>query len=498
VKRRAPIAVTADDLQRLRTGGTPRLLVLGDFMLDRYVWGDVTRISPEAPVQVLRVTREESRLGGAANVVRNLVALGARVLAAGTVGQDAAGAQIRSLLSAEGVPTRGLVTRRQMATTEKTRMIAHAQQVLRIDREQADGLDDEAERKLRAFVVRSLPSVDGVILSDYGKGVLTPRLTAAVIRAARDAGKFVLVDPKGRDFSKYRGATALTPNRSEAQEGSGLALGSSRDVATAARRLKRLLDLDTMFITLGADGIALVDEQGRFFTIPAESRDVYDVTGAGDTVLATLALAMALGFNVRTGAALANAAAGVVVRRLGSATTTREEIASALEGGAHQGKVVSLDRVADVVADARAGGRRVVFTNGCFDLLHVGHVSLLARAKREGDLLVVGINSDRSVRALKGRGRPVVGEGERAAVLAALASVDVVTVFDDLTPENVIRKVRPDVLIKGADWRGKGVVGQAFVESYGGRVALLDLVQGHSTSDLVARAQRSALPGVTP
>lgn len=465
----------------------PLLLVVGDFMIDRYVWGDVSRISPEAPIQVLRVLREESRLGGAANVVKNVVALSARAVPCGVVGRDAAGRQVRGMLARISETTEGVMEDPSRPTIEKTRMIAHAQQVLRVDREKPEPLPPPLEARLVRFVRRWAPRVDGVLLSDYGKGLLTPAVLRAAIDAARRAGTFVLVDPKGRDYARYRGATALTPNRAEAQEGTGLPLAGRADIARAARLLKRRLDLKAVFVTLGAEGIGLLDGRGRLEILPARAKAVYDVTGAGDTVLATLGVALALGADWRTGAILANHAAGIVVGKVGSATATREEVLSVLGEADHHPKVLPLAKLLPALAEERRRGRKIVFTNGCFDLLHVGHVRLLEQARSAGDVLVLGLNSDASVRANKGDARPVVGQQDRAAVLAALSCVDYVTFFDDPTPARLIRRLRPDVLVKGDDWRGKGVVGRSFVESYGGRVEFVRLVPGHSTTGLIAR-----------
>lgn len=465
----------------------PSLLVVGDLMLDRYVWGDVHRISPEAPIQVLRVLREEPRLGGAANVMNNVLALGAKAATCGVVGNDAAGRWIRQRILRLSGDARGILVDPSRPTIEKCRMIAHSQQILRVDRERTHPLSAEVEAQAIRFIRRELPRSDGVLLSDYGKGLLTKGIVREAIEGARRLGKLALVDPKGRDYLRYRRATAITPNRQEAQEGTGMPLDGRAGVESAARFLKRRLSLDAAFVTLGAEGIAWVDGRGRFDAVPAQARAVYDVTGAGDTVLSALGVSLAAGAGIPAAARIANAAAGIVVGKVGAATATRAEVLAALGGHEHHPKVLSARALAAALADERRRGRRIVFTNGCFDILHVGHARLLAEARAAGDVLVVGLNSDGSVRRMKGPERPFVRFPERAALLASLESVDYVTSFDEPTPERLIRRVRPDVLVKGEDWRSKGVVGQRFVESYGGRVKLVRLVPDRSTTGLVDR-----------
>ncbi len=484
----------ASPVEILKRRENPLLLVVGDLMLDRYVWGEVSRISPEAPIQILHVQREEEKLGGAANVVRNVVALGGRVVPCGVVGKDPAGRFIRERLGRISRTDAGIIIDRARPTIEKTRMVAQAQQVLRVDREKREAMPRAVESRVIRFLRTWLPRVDGVILSDYGKGLLTEAVLRAAIEGARRAGVPVLVDPKGRDYRRYRGATAVTPNRLEAQEGSGMTLDDRASVHRAARFLRSRMGFDTVFITLGAEGIAYLDPEGALEILPAKARSVYDVTGAGDTVISMLALALALGADHRTGAILANLAAGIVVGKLGAATTTREEVLAALGEIEHHPKVLPWGKLREELAVHRAQGRKIVFTNGCFDILHVGHARLLEEARRAGSLLVVGVNGDRSVRRLKGNGRPVVPQAERAALLASLACVDYVAIFDEDVPERLIRAVRPDILVKGEDWRGKGVVGQRFVESYGGRVELVKLVPGRSTTNIVARIRATDLP----
>ncbi len=464
--------------------GSPRLFVAGDLILDRYVWGGVHRISPEAPVQVLDAVREEHRAGGAANVALNLAVLGARASCAGTIGADAEGRALRRLLRGSRVGAAGLVIDRSKPTILKTRLIAHNQQMLRIDRERKDALSGPVEARLVSTVRRAAAAHDGALVSDYNKGTLTAAVCRALIGAFAHRGRPVVVGLKSRDFRKYRGATAAALNRAELAHVSGV-----DDVETGARRLIAALGLRFIVVTLGERGLMVMPARGKAVRLPAVARQVYDVTGAGDTVLAAFALGYVSGLPLEECAVLANGAAGVAVSKLGTATVTRGELleyAAASEGSAHR-KVLQDAALAKALADERARGRRIVFTNGCFDLLHVGHVRLLEFARGKGDVLVVGINTDRSVRRLKGDSRPILPQADRGALLAALECVDYVTFFDEETPDRLVRRVRPDVLVKGMDYTSRRVVGRDFVESYGGQVELAPLVAGVSTTGLVRR-----------
>jgi len=467
--------------------GAPKLFVAGDLILDRYVWGAVHRISPEAPVQILDAGREEFRAGGAANVAHNLAVLGARVSCGGVVGADDEGRTLARLLREHGVDPRPIVADGSKPTSMKTRLIAHNQQMLRIDREKKDAVSAAVERRLVAAIGRAAASSDGALVSDYNKGTLTPAVCRAIIAAFARRGKPVVVGLKSRDFRKYRGATAASLNRNE------LALVSGEDdVERGARKIIAALSLKFIVVTLGERGLLVMPRTGEPVRLPAVARQVYDVTGAGDTVLGAFALGYVSGLSLEDCAALANGAAGVVVGKIGTATVTREELLeyAAAAGTAHR-KVLEAPALAVALADERKRGRRVVFTNGCFDLLHVGHVRTLEFARAKGDVLVVGLNTDRSVRRLKGASRPILKEDERAAVLAALECVDYVTFFDGDTPDRLVRKLKPDVLVKGMDYAGRRVVGRDFVESYGGRVELAPMVDGVSTSDIVERIRRN-------
>ncbi|MBI4185131.1 MAG: D-glycero-beta-D-manno-heptose-7-phosphate kinase [Proteobacteria bacterium] len=480
----------AAHLERLAGG---RVLCVGDVMLDRYLSGEVERISPEAPVPVLKVAAEEAMLGGAGNVVRNLSALGAEAVFAAVVGDDAAGREVAALLAgARGIEARLVVEKGRM-TGIKTRLIAASQHLLRADRETLAPIAGRTRGALMRAVAEALPGVGVMVLSDYGKGVLGAPLTRALIAAAREAGKRVIVDPKGSDYRRYRGASVITPNRRELAAATGLATGSDEEVAAASRRLMERIGVDAVLATRGGDGMTLVVGAGRRETVRhlrAEAREVFDVSGAGDTVVATLAAALAAGVPLADAARLANVAAGIVVGKVGTAVAHPDELVHALHARdllTGEAKVMALAPAVERLATWRRSGLKVGFTNGCFDLLHPGHVSLLAQARAACDRLVVGLNSDASVARLKGRGRPIQGEAARAAVLASLATVDLVVIFAEDTPIRLIEALRPDVLVKGSDYRLDEVVGGDLVRSYGGRVLLAELVAGHSTSATIAR-----------
>jgi D-beta-D-heptose 7-phosphate kinase/D-beta-D-heptose 1-phosphate adenosyltransferase len=466
-----------------------RVLVVGDVMLDRYIWGAVRRISPEAPVPVVQLTSETEVPGGAANVARNLAGLGLEVELAGVTGSDAARTSLMRLLAEAAIDTNGLRIASDRGTTTKTRVIGNHQQMMRIDSEHSGVLADVDSAALLDAVAARLPVVDALILSDYAKGVLTGRLCAELIAVARAHGVPVLVDPKGRDFTRYAGATAITPNRAELTEACGVDAGDQAALLAAGAALRAQLGLETLAVTLSEQGMALIDALGTHL-IPAVAKEVFDVSGAGDTVIATFAAALAAGLVHRDAAHLANLAAGVVVGKVGTAVIETEDLLAAISDEAALEQAAKIRPLPTLIEQARrwqAAGERVVFTNGCFDLLHVGHVSYLERARRHGHRLIVGLNTDRSVRALKGAGRPMVGEADRARILAALAAVDAVVLFDEPTPLALIEALRPDILAKGADYREEDVVGAEEVRGWGGQVVLVPLVAGRSTTALVDR-----------
>jgi D-beta-D-heptose 7-phosphate kinase/D-beta-D-heptose 1-phosphate adenosyltransferase len=462
-------------------------LVIGDVMLDEYIAGTVDRISPEAPVPVVRVKDTERRLGGAANVARQIVELGVSVSLAGVLGTDAAGDALLDLCANAGIDTRPALRLADRSTTRKLRVLGHSQQLLRLDwedtRPSAPATTAELLKKLHG---QRRPDV--IVLSDYAKGVVTAELIEGVMEIGARFDTPVLVDPKHRDFRRYRGATTITPNLRELEAAAGVQLNvdDTAAVAAAARALIAAANLSAMVVTLGDRGMLVVPAQGAETAIPAVQRAVYDVTGAGDTAIAVLAVSLAAKASFVAAAQVANAAAGIAVGQVGTVAVDGEGIRAALTDAA-TAKVLDQQDLATRSASWRMAGKRVVFTNGCFDLLHSGHLSLLREARKLGDILVLAINSDASIRRLKGPERPLVGQAERAALLAALDCVDAVTIFEEDTPLETIQRVRPQVLVKGADYRIDEVVGREFVEAGGGRVALVPLVPDKSTTALVQR-----------
>jgi len=476
-------------LSLIESLGTPRILIIGDLILDRYITGEVSRISPEAPIPVLAARHDEMRLGGAGNVAANLCSMEAHVEIMGVVGDDVLGAKLVELLESLGVEARGVVRIEDRPTTEKTRMLGGGQQILRVDWEDSQQLTDSAARALREDLDGRIAAADAVILSDYGKGVLSQALIAEVVRLARQGGVPVLVDPKGTDYARYRGATLVTPNKKEAQEALGETLEHLDELPAAAKRLLELAQLDAAVITLGPDGIFYSTpgvEEGR---VPALARAVFDVTGAGDTVIAHLALGLASGWALGAAVRMANHAASLVVARRGAASITRDELRGALgERSTREGAVLAPDEMPAQLAEWRAMGKRIVFTNGCFDILHAGHVDYLRKARARGDVLVVGVNDDASVSRLKGDSRPVNPIQDRLVVLAALEMVDAVVAFPEDTPLRIVQEITPDVLVKGQDWENKGVVGREWVEQHGGEVFLAPMLAGRSTTSILERA----------
>ena len=475
-----------------------RVLVVGDAMLDRFVYGAVERISPEGPIPVLRIEREAAMLGGAGNVLRTIAALGVESTFLAVVGDDAAGRQLQALAEAEAADGCHLLVQPGRPTTIKERFIAAGQQLLRTDRETARPLGADTTQALLDAARQAFGAADGgpgaVVLSDYGKGVLTASTIAALIEAARTAGWPVVVDPKGRDYTVYRGASIITPNRRELEEASGLPTGDDDEVVAACRSVIETAGVAGVLATRSDRGMTLVTKgsdgavEARHF--PAVAREVFDVSGAGDTVAAVIGAALAAGIDLPRAARLANVIAGIVVGKLGTAVAYPAEILRALHASdlmAAEAKVADLDALLDRVGRWRHAGLTIGFTNGCFDLLHPGHVSLLEQAGGACDRLIVGLNSDASVRRLKGAGRPVHAEAARAVVLASLNSVDAVVVFAEDTPERLIEALRPDVLVKGADYALDEVVGADMVQGYGGRVVLADLTPGYSTSGTIKK-----------
>lgn len=464
------------------------ILVVGDVMLDRYVWGDVERISPEAPVPIVRSGHKSNRAGGAANVAANITGLGAQSTLIGIVGADDDGECLKQCLANTGVNPKLVISDRP--TTSKLRVFGGNQQMLRLDIEKAVECEEEIAQQLLSNVEQILPVVDAVVLSDYAKGVLTEKVCQSVIALSRHAGIPVLVDPKQRSFERYRGATTICPNLHEMSAATGIPGKNTDQILNAGQELIAKFNLDYLTVTLSEKGIAILRKDARKI-FPAMARQVYDVSGAGDTVIATLALSLASGLEIDTAVQLANIAAGIVVSKVGTVPVERDELLTSLmpeiELQAEE-KVLELDRLKTRIAAWRAQGEKIVFTNGCFDLLHIGHIHLLQDARKEGNRLIVAINSDKSVTGLKGPTRPIVGERERAYVLAALSVVDAVVIFGEPTPLQLIEALRPDVIVKGGDYTEDTVVGAREVRSWGGRVKIVPTVEGFSTTKLIERA----------
>jgi len=469
------------------------VLVVGDLMLDEYVWGKVDRISPEAPVQVVEVSRDDLRLGGAGNVINNLATLGARVTVASVLGDDEDGRLLRQQLDGLGVDTAGIVLASGRTTSRKTRVLASNQQIVRIDRETHAEITPDQERQLADRILAALPSCQAVLVSDYLKGVLPESLLQTLISAGRSHGIPVIVDPKGNDYRKYRGATVLTPNRKEAQVASGVAIHDQASLCRAGLTLREKLDLEALVLTRSEEGMSLFFRDGRDVHLPTEAREVFDVSGAGDTVLAIIGLGLAAGLPLDDAARLSNLAAGIVVGKVGTSTVAPAEILEAVGRQHHDADLKIHDRreLARLLEERRRRGDTIVFTNGCFDLLHVGHVKYLQAARKLGSLLVLGLNSDTSIRRLKGPKRPLISEEERAHILAALDCIDYVVIFSEDTPLELISVLKPDILVKGGDYTPEGVVGKELVESWGGRIELIRFVDGKSTTNIIEKILES-------
>lgn len=530
----------------------PNILVVGDLILDHYIWGNCERISPEAPVQVVEVKRESLSLGGACNVANNLVSLESNVWICGMIGCDEAGETLKKELENRGIHTRGIFHNPARPTTQKSRLIASHQQVVRIDREDKSPISKEGEAFILDFVKLVLKEspIQCIVLSDYQKGVLSVDLTQSLIALAKVEDIKILADPKGKDYRKYKGATLLTPNKKEAKEATGIAITSEDSLRECIVELQRLCALEIPLITLSEDGIAFATtardslqskdsaqtqdskpHQIKIERIPTIAREVFDVTGAGDTVIASLAYALALGEPILQSVYFANAAAAVVVSKVGSATASKQEILAYLKRNnlldsalansqflkifgtplerdsnalnAQISKILkrqkpnlywdkwigaqNLDAFLESLAQLKKENLQVIFTNGCFDILHLGHIDYLHKARALGDLLIVGLNSDASIKRLKGQSRPINQEHDRIAMLCALECVDFVIVFDEDTPLDLIAKIRPNILVKGADYQGKEVVGSEFSEA----VRLIEFVEGKSTTQLIQKIKES-------
>lgn len=465
-------------------------LVIGDLMLDRYLIGDVDRISPEAPVPVVLIKQQKERAGGAANVAANLAKLGIPTRLAGCVGADAEGEALRTIVSEMGIGTEGLTQSSHRTTITKTRILGGHQQIVRLDQENHEVFTRAENEQLLAAITKLLaekPAI--VVLSDYAKGALGAETCASAIKQANQLKIPVLVDPKGRDYSKYKGATALTPNKREAAEACGVSISNNAALLSAANQLRKSLGLKFLAVTRGEEGISVTDENATMH-IPASAKQVFDVSGAGDTVIATLAAGLIHGLNHQEALQLANVAAGIVVGKVGTVPVELDELLGELisqDSAVQTNKICTLEGLVARTKLWKSGKQRIAFTNGCFDLLHAGHVTYLEAAKKVGDKLVLGLNTDRSVSVLKGPSRPVIHEQDRARVLAALEAVDAVILFDEDTPLDLIKAIQPDILVKGSDYTEDQVVGAAEVKSWGGRVELIPIVPGRSTSNIIEK-----------
>ena len=472
--------------------GSVRSAVVGDVMLDRFVYGTVSRISPEAPIPVILESEQSVMPGGGANVARNLAALEVRVDIFGVVGDDESGRELGRLLTSNVCISANLIIDPTRPTSTKTRVLGDRQQFVRLDTESVDPISIEIEEELLSSLSESMCEYDVVILSDYAKGVLTPRFLREVIGLASAASVPIIVDPKSSDFSIYAGATLMTPNLSEVMRGVNIQCQSEGDFDLAAEKIFEESGVEHLLITRGAQGMTLFANKGTLREdISAESREVFDVSGAGDTVVSTLGAALGSGEDIVAAAKLANAAAGLVVQKSGTSIVKMSELNELLMAGYRSEDRITLTQVGEdlsvILEKQKSDGLRIVFTNGVFDILHPGHVELLERARGLGDFLVVGLNSDASVKRLKGESRPVHSIMSRAQVLKGLRAVDCVVSFDDDTPLALIKQVRPDVLVKGGDYRMSDVVGKDFVEDLGGKVVLIDFVAGHSTTASIER-----------
>jgi D-beta-D-heptose 7-phosphate kinase/D-beta-D-heptose 1-phosphate adenosyltransferase len=473
------------------------VVCVGDLMLDNFVYGEAKRISPEAPVPVLRYSRELKVLGGAGNVVRNVAALGAGVACIGVVGDDAVGRQVAELLAAEPRVTASLVAIAGRPTTSKVRYLAGSQQMVRVDREEIGPIGRQEEERIVAAVAAALKDNSVLVLADYAKGVLTDRVCAETIALARQRGLTVVVEPKTDDFARYAEATVIVANADEMSTATRLPCRTDTEAAAATREAQRIGQFGNVITTRSDKGMVALDARGVLHSFPAKAKEVFDVTGAGDTVNAAIALMLGAGASLAQAAYVANEAAGIVVSKLGTSVTSAEELKAALlvdDSVNFSDKISTRAAMADRAAALQRQHRKVGFTNGCFDILHTGHLSLLSQARAACDFLVVGLNSDESVRRLKGALRPINSEHNRALMLAALEMVDGVVIFGEDTPLELITALKPDVLVKGADYRREDVVGGDFVEKRGGQVLLANLVAGQSTTRLIEQIGAKAAP----
>ena len=467
----------------------PRILVIGDLMIDHYLWGSSERISPEAPVPIVNVSKQSTLLGGAGNVINNLKALGAKVEVISVIGECEVSTELKSLLSDINIDTHSLIVEKERIISKKTRIIAAQQQVVRYDQENSEDVGEISQKEILSSFGKNITTYDCVLLSDYGKGVLTNNLTQQLISIAKQHSVKILVDPKGLDYEKYKGAFLLTPNKKEAGEATGVNIIDNVSLACAIKKLKEECELDVSIITLSEQGVAIYDGKG-LRNHPTQTREVFDVTGAGDTVLASLGFALSCKLNIDEAVKFANLAAGVVVGKVGSATTTLNEIIE-YESGLNQSTsdehIKTFDEISSIISELKNNDKKIVFTNGCFDILHIGHIKYLEKAKNFGDILILGLNSDNSTQRLKGKNRPINTQDDRAYILASLEMVDYVVIFNEDTPLDLIKLIKPDVLVKGGDYEDKKVVGQDIVKE----LKLVQFIDDKSTSNTIKKIRNS-------
>jgi D-beta-D-heptose 7-phosphate kinase / D-beta-D-heptose 1-phosphate adenosyltransferase len=464
----------------------PKILVVGDLIIDQYLWGTCDRISPEAPVQVITIQNENMVLGGAGNVINNLHSLHAEVDVISVIGECDASIKLNNLLSKINIDTKYLVTQNDRITSMKSRIISAQQQVVRFDRESVIEINNESQEIIIQTFKKIVNNYDVVLLSDYGKGVLTSNLTQSLISIANQNSKKILVDPKGLDFSKYKGAYLMTPNKKEACAATNIDIKDTKSLTNALIRLKDQCNLKLSLITLSDEGVAIFDHELRIY--PTVAREVYDVTGAGDTVLASLGFALSCNKDIDEAVKFANLASGVVVGKIGSATATLDEIIeyeSSLKRSSGEAFIKTSTEISSIVKSLKTKGRKIVFTNGCFDILHVGHVKYLEAAKNLGDILILGLNSDNSVRRIKGKNRPINNQNDRAYILASLEIIDYVVIFDEDTPIDLIQTINPDILTKGGDYKNQKVVGEDFAKE----LKIIDFIDGKSTTITIKKIQ---------
>jgi D-beta-D-heptose 7-phosphate kinase/D-beta-D-heptose 1-phosphate adenosyltransferase len=467
---------------------TPKILVVGDLMIDHYLWGSSERISPEAPVPVVNVDSESTVLGGAGNVINNLNALGAVVDVISVIGECETSKELKDLLCDIKIETQYLITQKNRVTSKKSRIIAAQQQVVRYDRESTSEINNKSQVAILKVFKKIVNNYDVILLSDYGKGVLTFELTQSLISIANENKKKLLVDPKGLDYSKYKGAYLLTPNKKEASEATNIIIKDNESLTQSIRILKDQIDLTVSLITLSEKGVAIFDNELRIY--PTVAREVFDVTGAGDTILASLGFALSCNKDIDEAIKFANLASGVVVGKIGSATATLNEIIeyeSSLNKSTSDEHIKTWDEISSIISELKNNDKKIVFTNGCFDILHIGHVKYLEKAKNFGDILILGLNSDDSTHRLKGKNRPINTQDDRAYILASLEVVDYVVIFNEDTPLDLIKLIKPDVLVKGGDYEGKEVVGQDIAKE----LKLVQFIDAKSTSKTIKKIRNS-------